>query len=158
MKLYSGFEAQAVRNFVWNGAYFGLIGGVKVKSLTCKQQSRHHRSTQAHFPLPAGASKFDELFNKFSVGFVGGSVATMLNTPFDVVKSRMQNQPPGITTIGIPCASLMVMMHRRRSEVQLDLPVRGAHLQGGGGACTVEGAGAASGASGTRRRHHDRGL
>lgn len=75
MKLYKGFEAQAIRNFLWNGAYFGTVGLVG-----------------NNFAVPEDAPKSKKLFNKFLAGVVGASVGTLLNTPFDVIKSRMQNQ------------------------------------------------------------------
>ncbi len=56
---------------------------------------------KTRFPPPANASKSEELFSKFISGFIGGSVATILNTPFDVVKSRMQNQPKGLHFITV---------------------------------------------------------
>lgn len=71
--LYKGFESQAWRNLVWNGAYFGLIFATKDL-------------------FPKAQSKGQELFNKFLSGFIGGGIATTLNTPLDVVKSRIQNQ------------------------------------------------------------------
>jgi len=70
--LYKGLEAQLWRNGIWNGAYFGLIGLIREK-------------------IPKPASKSGEQFHSFVCGFLGGTAATTLNTPFDVVKSRMQN-------------------------------------------------------------------
>jgi len=76
--LYKGGEPQLWRNAVWNGIYFGIIG-------TCRQM----------MPVPAGASKGQKMFTDFLTGAVGGGIATTFNTPFDVVKSRMQNQAAG---------------------------------------------------------------
>ncbi|CAM9654047.1 unnamed protein product [Ectocarpus sp. 4 AP-2014] len=41
---------------------------------------------------PAGADKTTKRGYDFVAGMVGGTLATIANTPFDVVKSRMQNQ------------------------------------------------------------------
>lgn len=73
--LYKGLEPQMWRNGLWNGAYFGIIGIVQAKVV-----------------VPADAPKSRKLLNKFLAGVVGSSVGTMLNTPFDVAKSRMQQQ------------------------------------------------------------------
>lgn len=74
--LYKGVEPQMWRNMVWNGIYFGMIGGLKEGVFK---------------PTPEATTK-DRLFNDFLAGLVGGTLATLGNTPFDVVKSRMQNQ------------------------------------------------------------------
>jgi len=73
---YKGLESTLWRNAVWNGAYFGLI---------------HH--LQKSFALPPEKStRGKRLFRDFIAGFIGGVVATTLNTPFDVVKSRIQKE------------------------------------------------------------------
>lgn len=46
---------------------------------------------KAQLPKPDG--KRAELINNFVAGSIGGTVGTVLNTPFDVVKSRIQNSP-----------------------------------------------------------------
>ncbi|CAF0913055.1 unnamed protein product [Adineta steineri] len=66
--LYNGLEATMMRNITWNAGYFGVIFRVK-----------------AHLP------EKPEILNNFIAGAIGGCVGTMLNTPFDVVKSRIQN-------------------------------------------------------------------
>ena len=48
--LYRGFEAQAYRNLLWNGVYFGVIG---------------------YFPALEGADKATALAHKFAVGTMG---------------------------------------------------------------------------------------
>jgi len=72
LALYKGFEAQITRNAVWNGAYFGLINFLKANMWKPKTKS-------------------SELTRNFLSGFIAGAVATSLNTPFDVAKSRLQN-------------------------------------------------------------------
>ncbi|KAL9656233.1 hypothetical protein ABK040_007848 [Willaertia magna] len=76
LTLYTGLESTIWRNAFWNGGYFGLIHFVK-KSL----------------PEPKNESQ--RLFTDFVAGFLSGTFGTMLNTPFDVAKTRIQNQLPG---------------------------------------------------------------
>ncbi|KAF8830058.1 hypothetical protein HHX47_DHR2000685 [Lentinula edodes] len=63
----------------WNGGYFGCIFQVRAM-------------------LPEAKTQQGTLFNNFISGAVGGFVGTMINTPFDVVKSRIQSAPriPGV--------------------------------------------------------------
>lgn len=68
--IYQGLEPQLWRNAVWNGAYFSIINIVKNS-------------------LPASKDGND-IWRSFIAGTIAGGVATTLNTPFDVVKSRMQ--------------------------------------------------------------------
>lgn len=72
--MYNGLESTFWRHVWWNGGYFGCI--YQVRSL-----------------LPKTESKAQELRNNFISGAVGGFVGTAINTPFDVVKSRVQNSP-----------------------------------------------------------------
>lgn len=74
LALYNGLEATMMRNITWNAGYFGVIFQVKAQ-------------------LPAKP----ELLNSFIAGTIGGCVGTVLNTPFDVVKSRIQNSPQTIS-------------------------------------------------------------
>lgn len=69
--MYSGMEATFWRHFWWNGGYFGSIH--QIKSL-----------------MPKPESPQAELMNNFVSGSVGGFIGTAVNTPFDVVKSRIQ--------------------------------------------------------------------
>lgn len=70
--LYTGMEATFWRHLWWNGGYFGCI--YQVRSL-----------------LPKPENQRSELMNNFISGSIGGFVGTALNTPFDVVKSRIQS-------------------------------------------------------------------
>lgn len=70
LALYTGLEAYALRQIVWNGSFFGLLG-----------------FGNATLPPTVGNSK--EARN-FVLGLVAGSVATVLNNPLDVAKSRIQ--------------------------------------------------------------------
>ncbi|OAX38081.1 mitochondrial carrier [Rhizopogon vinicolor AM-OR11-026] len=77
--LYAGMEATFWRHFWWNGGYFGCIH--QVRSM-----------------LPPAETEKGQLFNNFVSGSVGGFVGTLVNTPFDVVKSRIQgsSKVPGV--------------------------------------------------------------
>ncbi|CEH12811.1 probable odc2-mitochondrial 2-oxodicarboxylate carrier [Ceraceosorus bombacis] len=77
--LYAGLESTFWRHVLWNGGYFGVI-----------------QSTRAM--MPPAENKAQELRNNFISGAIGGFVGTALNTPADVVKSRIQNTPnvPGV--------------------------------------------------------------
>ncbi|KAI8880369.1 mitochondrial carrier [Backusella circina FSU 941] len=70
--LFNGLEATMWRHAVWNGAYFGLI--FKVKEL-----------------MPKAKDASEQRITNFAAGTVGGMVATFCNTPFDVVKTRIQS-------------------------------------------------------------------
>lgn len=76
---YAGMESTFWRHVWWNGGYFGSI--YQVKSL-----------------LPKPKDKGQEMMNNLLSGSVGGCVGTILNTPFDVVKSRIQGATklPGV--------------------------------------------------------------
>lgn len=68
--LYTGLEAYALRQIVWNGGFFGLLG-----------------LGNAMLPPTAAGSK---TLRDFLLGLVAGSTATVLNNPLDVAKSRIQ--------------------------------------------------------------------
>lgn len=75
LTLYRGFGSMLWRNGVWNGAYFGVIEQVRRQ-------------------LPSSTSERGKLGINFIAGTISGLVATVANTPFDVVKSRVQNTLP----------------------------------------------------------------
>lgn len=70
---YKGLESTLWRNGVWNAAYFGTIHRLK-------------EAVPVASDKPALTSARD-----FAAGVVAGTLATTLNTPFDVAKSRIQN-------------------------------------------------------------------
>ncbi len=73
LAFFKGLESTVWRHAAWNGGYFGVIHGVKEA-------------------LPVAKTSQERLRNNFIAGSIGGTVGTMLNTPFDVVKTRIQNQ------------------------------------------------------------------
>jgi len=77
--LYVGMESTFWRQVYWSGGYFGCI---------------HQAKTLLRKPDSPQA----QLMNNFVSGAIGGFVGTALNTPFDVVKSRIQGAEniPGI--------------------------------------------------------------
>lgn len=74
LTLYQGLESTMWRHILWNAGYFGCI--FQVRAL-----------------LPAATDKKTQVTNDLTSGAIGGTVGTMLNTPMDVVKSRIQNSP-----------------------------------------------------------------
>lgn len=80
LALYNGLEATLCRHISWNAGYFGVI--FQVRQL-----------------LPKADTKSGQITNDLISGSIGGTVGTMVNTPFDVVKSRIQNttRVPGVT-------------------------------------------------------------
>ncbi|OAL29263.1 hypothetical protein AYO22_02157 [Fonsecaea multimorphosa] len=69
--LYQGFEVTLWRHVVWNAGYFGSIFKVKAA-------------------LPTPTNDFEQTLTSFVAGSIGGSLGTVLNTPLDVVKTRIQ--------------------------------------------------------------------
>lgn len=72
LALYNGLEATLWRHIIWNAGYFGVI--FQVRDL-----------------LPEAKDAKQKTFNDLVSGMIGGTVGTALNTPFDVVKSRIQS-------------------------------------------------------------------
>ncbi|KAK3078747.1 hypothetical protein LTS18_006715 [Coniosporium uncinatum] len=74
LAMYQGLESTMWRHVLWNAGYFGCI--FQVRAL-----------------LPKATDKKSQITNDLISGAVGGTVGTILNTPMDVVKSRIQNSP-----------------------------------------------------------------
>ncbi|KAK3683157.1 hypothetical protein LTR37_020496 [Vermiconidia calcicola] len=83
LTLYQGLESTIWRHVLWNSGYFGCIFQVR-----------------ALLPENPTKDKSLQIRNDLISGSIGGTVGTILNTPMDVVKSRIQNSPkvPG----GVP--------------------------------------------------------
>lgn len=75
LALYNGLESTLWRHILWNAGYFGCI--FQVKELLPKVNKKED-ATKA-------------MLIDFASGAIGGTVGTVLNTPMDVVKSRIQN-------------------------------------------------------------------
>ncbi|PFH47428.1 hypothetical protein AMATHDRAFT_67729 [Amanita thiersii Skay4041] len=77
--LYAGMESTFWRHVIWNGGYFGCIFQVRAM-------------------LPKAETPQGQLMNNFISGSIGGFAGTVLNTPIDVVKSRIQGatKVPGV--------------------------------------------------------------
>jgi solute carrier family 25 2-oxodicarboxylate transporter 21 len=74
LAMYNGLESTMWRHILWNAGYFGCI--FQVREL-----------------IPKAESKTQKVTNDIISGTIGGTVGTILNTPMDVVKSRIQNSP-----------------------------------------------------------------
>ena len=72
LALYQGLESTMWRHILWNAGYFGCI--FQVRQI-----------------MPKAETKRGQMGNDLISGAVGGTVGTILNTPMDVVKSRIQN-------------------------------------------------------------------
>ncbi|VEN56298.1 unnamed protein product [Callosobruchus maculatus] len=73
--LNKGVTATIARNGVFNMIYFGFYHSVKKY-------------------LPEYENPWHEFFRKLSIGFVSGCLASCVNIPFDVAKSRIQGPQP----------------------------------------------------------------
>ncbi|XP_003695777.1 mitochondrial 2-oxodicarboxylate carrier isoform X1 [Apis florea] len=69
--LNKGLSATIMRNAIFNSFYFGIYNSI-IPWLNKKNEYT------------------SELFLKFTVGFISGTVASCMNIPFDVAKSRIQ--------------------------------------------------------------------
>eukprot|EP01125_Pyxidicula_operculata_P000721 TRINITY_DN10672_c0_g1_i1.p1 TRINITY_DN10672_c0_g1~~TRINITY_DN10672_c0_g1_i1.p1 ORF type:complete len:295 (-),score=53.61 TRINITY_DN10672_c0_g1_i1:68-850(-) len=74
--LFRGLEATLWRNGTWNAMYFAMIGLIKDRYVT-------NNSDQ-------DKSRISKMLTSFSYGLAAGLVATTINTPLDLVKSRIQ--------------------------------------------------------------------
>ncbi|XP_066252736.1 mitochondrial 2-oxodicarboxylate carrier [Euwallacea similis] len=73
--LFKGVSATIWRNGLFNMVYFGFYHSVKGWLPECKDE-------------------IQEFLRKVSIGFVSGTLASCLNIPFDVAKSRIQGPQP----------------------------------------------------------------
>ncbi|KAF9091894.1 hypothetical protein BGX27_001937, partial [Mortierella sp. AM989] len=89
LTFYHGFESTVWRHATWSGAYFMSI-----------------HIFRTAFPERSGTSKNESMLRNFVAGTIGGIFGTLLNTPFDVVKSRIQNQKKGTVKYGFVFPSI----------------------------------------------------
>ncbi|GMM35072.1 mitochondrial 2-oxodicarboxylate carrier [Saccharomycopsis crataegensis] len=73
LRMYNGLEATLWRHVTWNAAYFGSI--FQIRQL-----------------MPKYEDKTKRMLVDLVSGCIGGITGTVLNIPFDVVKTRVQNQ------------------------------------------------------------------
>eukprot|EP01089_Gocevia_fonbrunei_P018691 TRINITY_DN6399_c0_g1_i1.p1 TRINITY_DN6399_c0_g1~~TRINITY_DN6399_c0_g1_i1.p1 ORF type:complete len:244 (+),score=52.61 TRINITY_DN6399_c0_g1_i1:33-764(+) len=73
LAFYKGLESTLWRQSLWNGGYFSLMFFLKKW-------------------FPAAKSEIGTVLRDFGIGAIAGTFGTILNTPSDVVKSRIQNQ------------------------------------------------------------------
>ncbi|KAG0196931.1 hypothetical protein BGX28_009540 [Mortierella sp. GBA30] len=92
LTFYHGLESTIWRHATWSGMYFMII----------------HLFRTA-FPERSSASKNESMLRNFVAGTIGGTFGTLVNTPFDVVKSRVQNQRKGNVTYGYALPSLVTI-------------------------------------------------
>lgn len=78
--LNKGLTATIARNSIFNMFYFGFYHSVKGL-------------------LPEYENPYQEFSKKIGLGFISGSVASCLNIPFDVAKSRIQGPQPVVGEI-----------------------------------------------------------
>jgi solute carrier family 25 2-oxodicarboxylate transporter 21 len=76
LALFNGIESTMWRHGTWTGLYFTCIGNIK-----------------SVLPKPKNSTETTGI--NFIAGAIGGTIGTMANTPFDVVKTRIQNQIVG---------------------------------------------------------------
>lgn len=69
--MYKGLESTMWRHVAWNAGYFGLIHQVRTL-------------------MPKPKTSSEKTMIDLTCGTIGGTFGTILNTPFDVVKSRIQ--------------------------------------------------------------------
>jgi solute carrier family 25 2-oxodicarboxylate transporter 21 len=86
LAVYKGFEPQLWRNAFWNGPYFA-IGPVLKEKMGAKSK-----------------------VSTAIAGMIAGAIATLFNTPLDVVKSRMQNQKLGQNKYNWAFPSLITLL------------------------------------------------
>ncbi|QLQ81465.1 hypothetical protein HG537_0F02260 [Torulaspora globosa] len=72
LAMYNGLESTMWRHAVWNAGYFGVI--FQVRGMLSKPQNKTQKT-----------------INDLIAGTIGGTFGSLLSTPFDVVKSRIQN-------------------------------------------------------------------
>lgn len=103
LSFFTGLESTIWRHAFWNGGYFGTIF-----------------SFRQYFPIRSDAGSLEKLKSNFISGALGGVVGTILNTPFDVVKTRIQNASSSSQNVSRPW-TLSVMRNLVHEEGYLAL-------------------------------------
>ncbi|KAL6430586.1 hypothetical protein ACFW04_006882 [Cataglyphis niger] len=96
--LNKGLSATIMRNAVFNSFYFGFYHSIK----EC---------------VPVKKEPWLEFFTKIIIGFVSGSIASCLNIPFDVAKSRIQGSQD--STIYKGTLNTMYIIYKREGFIAL---------------------------------------
>ena len=91
-----GLESTIWRHAAWNGGYFGTI--YQLRSIEFNEDS-----------------KASIMLGKFIKGAIGGAIGTVLNTPFDVVKTRIQNRSLMASNGNVPW-TLLALLSVAREE------------------------------------------
>ncbi|KAI6197385.1 SLC (SoLute Carrier)-like protein [Aphelenchoides besseyi] len=73
--LYNGFTATLFRHGIWNMFYFGIYHNIK------------------HMAPDEKTNPMGNVLMRLFLGFSAGTIASVANIPFDVVKSRIQSLP-----------------------------------------------------------------
>jgi solute carrier family 25 2-oxodicarboxylate transporter 21 len=95
--LFVGTCATLLRNGAWNTCYFGSIAYIRKALGTPKSQGEKVR-------------------NDLIAGTISGTLGTVFNTPFDVIKTRIQNASARPSAQPIPMKVLPLGMHIVRTE------------------------------------------
>ncbi|GJJ78394.1 solute carrier family 25 (mitochondrial 2-oxodicarboxylate transporter), member 21 [Entomortierella parvispora] len=90
--LFHGLEATIWRHATWSGWYFMTIN-----------------SFRTAFPQRHNTTKNETMLRTFIAGTIGGTLGTLANNPFDVVKSRIQVQGPGVKKYGWALSSIATL-------------------------------------------------
>jgi len=90
--LFHGLEATIWRHATWSGWYFMTIN-----------------SFRTAFPQRHSTTKNELMLRTFIAGTIGGTLGTLANNPFDVVKSRIQVQRPGVKKYGWALPSIATL-------------------------------------------------
>lgn len=119
--LYRGLSAHLMRNAVWNCCFFGTAGLRKFYS--------HKLGKEASAPVQTAIN--------FVCGASGGALGVMLNTPFDVVKTRMQDCTQKVPYNGISPSLRRIATEEGVSALYKGIKPRVFRLGLGGGVMIV---------------------
>ena len=91
--LFRGLESYLLRQGLWNGLYFGGITQLKISFplddfIPAMESNSKEKTERKH----KNKTEFQIMMHNFFVGLTAGSFATVVNTPLDVAKTRIQHQ------------------------------------------------------------------